>query len=92
MTAGYSQWPVVPAIKPFRKYGQCGMELSSLLPHIGSIADDICLVRSMNTEAVNHAPGVTFFLTGAQFPDDPAWGRGYRTAWVAKPAICPPLW
>lgn len=83
MTAGYSQWPVVPAIKPFRKYGQCGMELSTLLPHIGSIADDICLVRSMNTEAVNHAPGVTFFLTGAQVPGRPSMG-----AWLSYGLGC----
>ena len=61
----------IRAIKPFRKYGKSGMELGELVPHIGSIADDICVVRSMNTEAVNHAPGVTFFLTGAQVPGRP---------------------
>lgn len=77
MTAGYKAWPVVPAIKPFQKYGKSGIELSSMLPHIGSIADDICLVRSMHTEAVNHAPGVTYFLTGAQTPGRPSMG-----AWV----------
>ena len=77
MTAGYKSWPVVPAIKPFQKYGKSGMEMSSMLPHTGSLADDICLVRSMYTEAVNHAPGVTYFLTGAQTPGRPSMG-----AWV----------
>ena len=47
-------------------------------PNLGTMADDICLVRSMNTEAVNHAPGVTFFMTGAQVPGRPSMG-----AWLA---------
>jgi hypothetical protein len=50
------------------------MQLSELLPNVGGIADDICLVRSMYTEAVNHAPGVTFFMTGAQVPGRPSLG------------------
>ena len=83
MTAGNSKWPITPAIKPFRPYGQCGTELSELLPHIGSIADDICVVRSMNTEAVNHAPGVTFFMTGAQVPGRPSLG-----AWLSYGLGC----
>jgi hypothetical protein len=78
MTSGYTKWPALPAIKPFKKWGDSGLEISTLLPHTGGIADDICLVRSMHTEAVNHAPGVTFFLTGAQVPGRPSLG-----AWVA---------
>src|SRR5258708_23845605 len=77
MTAGYSKWPAVPAIKPFQKWGKSGLEISTLLPFTGEIADELCLVRSMNTEAVNHAPGVTFFLTRAQVPGPPSMG-----AWV----------
>src|SRR5450432_207679 len=68
MTAGQKNYPVLPPIKPFKAYGKSGLMLSELLPHIGSIADEICLVKSMHTEAVNHAPGVTFFLTGSQIP------------------------
>ncbi|HEY2587929.1 MAG TPA: DUF1501 domain-containing protein [Tepidisphaeraceae bacterium] len=83
MSSGYKRWPITPAIKPFRKYGQCGMELSELIPHTGSIADDICLVRTMNTEAVNHAPGVTFFMTGAQTPGRPSMG-----AWLSYGLGC----
>jgi hypothetical protein len=74
MTASQKNYPVLPSQKPFRQYGQSGMWLSELLPHTGSIADDICLVKSMHTEAVNHAPGVTFFLTGSQIPGRPSMG------------------
>lgn len=83
MTSGQSQYPILPAIKPFKKYGQSGMDLSSLIPHIGGIADDICLVRSMHTDAVNHAPGVTMFMTGSQIPGRPSMG-----AWAAYGLGC----
>jgi hypothetical protein len=74
MTSNQRRHPVLPAIRPFKQYGKSGMWLSEMLPHTGSIADDICLVRSMHTEAVNHAPGVTFFLTGSQIPGRPSMG------------------
>jgi hypothetical protein len=74
MTASYKKWPIVPSIRPFQKCGQSGMEINELLPYTAGIADDICLVRSMHTEAVNHAPGVTFFLTGSQIPGRPSMG------------------
>lgn len=78
MTSGNSKWPCVPSIKPFQPYGKCGMHLSSLLPNIGSLADDMTLVRSLHTEAVNHAPGVTLFMTGSQVPGRPSMG-----AWLS---------
>jgi hypothetical protein len=74
MSSSYQKWPCVPAIKPFRRFGQSAMEISELLPCIGSLADNLCLVRSLHTEAVNHAPGVTYFLTGAQVPGRPSFG------------------
>lgn len=74
MTSGNKKWPIVPALEPFKKWGRSGLELSTLLPHIGSIADELTVVRSMNTEAVNHAPGVTYFLTGSQVPGRPSMG------------------
>ena len=61
----------------FRKFGRCGMELSELLPHTGSIADEICLVRSMTTEAINHDPAHMFMNTGSQIAGRPSMG-----AWV----------
>lgn len=78
MSSGYGKWPCVPAIKPHQTYGKCGMNLSSMLPDVGALADDICLVRSMYTESVNHAPGVTFFMTGSQVPGRPSMG-----AWLS---------
>ena len=74
MTSGQTSYPILPAIKPFKQYGQSGRWLSEMLPHIGSIADEICLVKSLHTEAVNHAPGVTFFMTGSQVPGRPSFG------------------
>ena len=78
MSSGYKKFPCVPALKPFQRYGECGMNLSTLLPGTGALADEICLVRTMNTEAVNHAPGVTLFMTGSQVPGRPSLG-----AWLS---------
>ena len=61
----------------FAKHGQCGMELSELLPHTSTIADDICLVRSMYSEAFNHHPGQLFLFTGHMIGGRPTMG-----AWV----------
>ena len=83
MSSGYKKWPITPAIKPFKHFGKCGTELTELLPNIGALADDLCVVRSMNTEAVNHAPGVTFFMTGAQVPGRPSLG-----AWLSYGLGC----
>ncbi len=78
MSASYAKWPTQPAIKPFQKYGECGLSLSTMLPNVGALADKICVVRSLHTEAVNHAPGVTLFMTGAQIPGRPSLG-----AWLS---------
>jgi hypothetical protein len=74
MTSGQGNYPILPAIKPFKAYGKSGMMLSELLPHTGDIADEICLVKSMHTDSVNHAPGVTVFLTGSPLPGRPSMG------------------
>jgi hypothetical protein len=62
---------------PFKTYGQSGIEMGELLPHIGSMADDICLIRSMTTEAINHDPAHMFMNTGSQIAGRPSMG-----AWV----------
>jgi hypothetical protein len=74
MTASQGSYKILPPLKPFRQYGQSGRWLSELLPHTGGVADELCLVRSMHTEAVNHAPGVTLFMTGSQIPGRPSLG------------------
>jgi hypothetical protein len=61
----------------FQRYGRAGMEVSELLPHIGGIADDICLVRSLHTDAVNHAPAQILLNTGSQ-----QFGRPSLGAWT----------
>lgn len=58
----------------FARHGQCGMEISELLPHTASIADEICLIRSLNTEAVNHAPAQIYMNTGSQQFGRPSFG------------------
>lgn len=59
---------------PFRRYADCGMEMSELLPKIGAMADDICLVRSMTTDAINHDPAHMFMNTGSQIAGRPSMG------------------
>ena len=59
---------------PFRRYGECGMELSGLLPQIGSCADDLALVRSMHTEAFNHHPGELLMYCGSMVLGRPSIG------------------
>src|SRR6266446_1394068 len=61
----------------FSKYGQCGMELSDLLPHIGSCADDIALIRSMHSDQFNHHPGQLMMQCGS-----PMFGRPTMGAWL----------
>jgi hypothetical protein len=63
---------------PFKNYGKCGMEMAELLPHIGSCADDISLIRSMHTDAFNHAPAQILMSTGSQ-----QFGRPSLGSWVS---------
>ena len=65
-------------VEPFKQHGQSGATVSAFLPHIASIADDLCFVKSMHTDAVNHAPAISFFLSGAQIPGRPTVG-----AWLS---------
>src|SRR5688572_12117204 len=58
----------------FARHGRCGMELSEVLPHTGRIADDLCLIRSMQTEAVNHAPAQIMMNSGSQQFGRPSFG------------------
>lgn len=78
MTAGQKRFPVAPSIFKFHQHGQSGMWLSELLPHTGKFADDICLIRSLYTEAINHDPAMTLLQTGHQIGGRPAFG-----AWVS---------
>lgn len=78
MTAGQKNRPLLPGITGFKQYGPSGAWVCDFLPHTGSIAADACFIKSLHTEAINHAPAVTFFLTGAEMPGRPSMG-----AWLS---------
>lgn len=78
MTAGQAHFPVAPSVFSFKQYGKSGIWLSELLPHTATIADEMCVIKSMNTEAINHDPAITFFQTGNQISGRPSIG-----SWVA---------
>jgi len=74
MTSGQSRFPIAPSIFGFKQYGKSGAWISDLLPYTGKMADDIAIVRSMNTEAINHEPAITFFQTGFMIAGRPCIG------------------
>ncbi len=76
MTSGQSRFPVAPSMFRFSRYAnnEDGAWLSELMPHTGAMAKEICFVRSMHTDAINHEPGITFFQTGSQQPGRPSFG------------------
>src|SRR5262245_41774738 len=74
MTAGQKSFPCAASIFKFDQHGKCGAWVSELLPHIGSVADDIAIVKTLNTEAINHDPAITFLQTGSQQPGRPSFG------------------
>ena len=65
-------------IEPFKQHGQSGAWVSNFMPHVGKAADDICFIKSMHTEQVNHAPAISFFMSGAEMPGRPTLG-----AWLS---------
>ncbi|MFK5921877.1 MAG: DUF1501 domain-containing protein [Verrucomicrobiota bacterium] len=74
MTSGQKSFPCVAPMFDFKKHGQHGTYVSELLPHTASIVDDISIIKSVNTEAINHDPAITFINTGAQQPGKPSLG------------------
>lgn len=78
MTSGQSKFPMVGSAFKFNQYGKSGAWISELFPNIAKIADEICIVKSMHTEAINHDPALTFMQTGAQQGNRPSMG-----AWMS---------
>ncbi len=74
MTSGQKTLPVAPTKFKFAPRGESGIELSELLPRLSEVADDVCLIRTMHTEAINHDPAITFFQTGFQLAGRPSIG------------------
>jgi hypothetical protein len=78
MTSGQARLPVAPSVFKFAQHGEAGAWLSELLPNTAKIVNDIAIVKSVHTEAINHDPAITYILTGAQIPGRPSMG-----AWIS---------
>jgi len=78
MTATQTSFPVAPSLFKFAQHGNSGAWVSELLPRTAKVADQLCFIKSMHTEAINHDPAVTFFQTGAQLAGRPSIG-----AWLS---------
>jgi hypothetical protein len=78
MTSGQKDFPVCKSLAAFKQRGNSGQWISDLLPYTAGVADEIGVIRSMHTEAINHDPGITFINTGSQFPGSPSMG-----SWVS---------
>ncbi|PYT27269.1 MAG: sulfatase [Acidobacteria bacterium] len=78
MTSGQSTLPVAPSVFKFKQYGRSGAWMSELLPHTAQMADEIAIVKTVNTDAINHDPAITFIQSGSQQPGRPSMG-----AWVS---------
>ncbi len=77
-TMGQSTLPVVNSAYSFARYGKSGTWVSELLPHTAKIVDDITIIKTMHTDAINHDPAITFIQTGFQQPGRPSMG-----AWLS---------
>jgi hypothetical protein len=78
MTSGQKRFPIAPSMYKFAPAGQCGTMISELLPHTAEIVDDIAVIKTVYTEAINHDPASTYILTGNQVPGKPSIG-----AWIS---------
>lgn len=78
MTANQTSFPLAGTTFQFNRYGEAGAFMSELLPHTAKVVDDLCIIKSLYTEAINHDPALTFFQTGAQVGNRPSMG-----AWVS---------
>ncbi|MBI1312660.1 DUF1501 domain-containing protein [bacterium] len=78
MTAKQESFPIAPSMFRFTRHGQSGISISELLPHTAKVVDDLCFIRTMHTEAINHDPAITFFQSGFQLAGRPSIG-----AWLS---------
>ena len=78
MTSGQTRFPIAPSVFKFQQYGSNGAWVSELLPYTAKMVDDIAIIRTMYTEAINHEPAVTFLQTGFMIPGKPCIG-----SWLA---------
>ena len=92
MTADQKKFPLAGTIFKFDQYGESRAWISELLPHTAKVVDDLCIVQSLYTEAINHDPALTFFQTGAQVGNRPSMGSWYSYGLGSEnanlPAFC----
>lgn len=92
MTANQSGFPLKGAVKSFKQHGKSGAWVSDLLPYTSQIVDDLCFVKSLHTEAINHDPAMTFFQSGSQLSGRPSMGAwlsyGLGSSNENLPAFC----
>src|SRR5579859_1960652 len=74
MTSGQKSFPCAAPQFSFKQHGNAGTWMSELIPHMGTVADDICVIKSLHTEAINHDPATTYIMTGSQQPGRPSAG------------------
>lgn len=78
MTSGQARFPVAPSLFEFQRHGKCGRWVSELLPHTAEIVDDMALIKTVHTNAINHDPACTFVMTGSEVP-----GKASIGSWLA---------
>ena len=78
MTSGQKRFPIAPSIFKFNQHGENGAWVSEVLPHTAGIIDDLAVIKTVNTEAINHDPAITYIQTGSQLPGRPSTG-----AWLS---------
>ncbi len=78
MTSGQKRFPIAPSRFKFERHGKHGAWVSELLPHTAGMVDDLAVIKTINTEAINHDPAITYIQTGSQLPGRPSAG-----AWVS---------
>lgn len=74
MSAGQASMPLADSIFDFAQYGQSGAWVSELMPHLSEVVDELCFIKSMHTDAINHDPAITFMQTGSELPGRPSMG------------------
>jgi Protein of unknown function (DUF1501) len=74
MTSGQARFPVAPSLFKFAQHGQCGRWVSELLPYTAQVVDELSVIKSVSTSAINHDPACTFVMTGSEIPGKPSIG------------------
>jgi len=98
MTSGQKRFPLAPSMFKFQKHGECGADVSELLPHTAKVVDDLAFMRSVNTNAINHDPAITYIQTGRELPGWPslgswlAYGLGVENENLPNYVVMTPTW